>query len=439
MLFFVPVSEPGLIEVTFMAKTKSSLPKPLPRVARFERLGYGLFLHFGLYSQLGQGEWVQFQKKIPVKTYEKLAANFTAADFDARAIARLARESGLRYITLTTRHHEGFSLYDTRGLSKFDAPHSPAKRDLVEEFVEACRVENLIPFLYHTTLDWRLDSANCSESKFNEYLEYLNDSVEVLCRHYGKIGGLWFDGNWSRPKADWKEDRLYGMIRKYQPEAMIINNTGLGALGVKGHPEIDSTTFEQGLPFAPDRRGWPKYVAGEMCETMNSHWGTGRKDFNYKSPAEVIQHLCACRKVGANYLLNVGPTATGGIPGYEAAVLRQVGEWIALHGDLIYEAKPVSAQCQGRDFILKNGSRYYYFAHDLGRRGDANVVKQGGGNGPRAVIGFPSKVKSIRWLDDNEKGSFTQSQGNSLLALDCTGYDYGIDLVVRVAELETGA
>ena len=418
-----------------MSKIKSVVPKPLPRIARFERLGYGLFMHWGLYSQLGRGEWIQHQAKIPVKKYEKLAAKFSAKDFDARAFARMARTAGMRYITLTTRHHEGFSLYDTRGLSTFDAPHSPAKRDLVAEFVEACRAEKIVPFLYHTTLDWRWDSANCSDDKFNQYLDYLHASVEVLCRHYGKLGGLWFDGNWSRPQADWKEDRLYAIIRKYQPEAMIINNTGLDAQGAKGHPEIDSTTFEQGLPNSPDRRGWPKYVAGEMCETINGHWGTGHKDFNFKSPAEIIQHLCGCRKVGANYLLNVGPTATGAIPDYEAAALHKVGAWIALHGNLIYDGRPTTVKCQGRDFLLEMDGRYYYFAHDLARRGDAHVVKQGGGNGPRSVDAFPIRIRSVRWLDENKKGRFTQSSDHSLLTLDCEGYDYGNDMVVRVAEL----
>ena len=413
----------------------ASIPAPAPRIARFERLGYGLFLHWGLYSQLGQGEWAQNQQKIDVETYAELFKTFDASDFDARAIARLARESGMRYITLTTRHHEGFSLYDTRGLSDFDAPHSPAGRDLVAEFVEGCRAEGVVPFFYHTTLDWKWNSAKCSDAEFDRYLDYLNNSVEVLCRHYGEIGGLWFDGNWSRPNADWKEDRLYATIRKYQQEAMIINNTGLDALGAKGHPEIDSTTFEQGLPSAPDRRGWPKYVAGEMCETMSSHWGIGKKDFNFKSPADVIRHLCACRRAGANYLLNVGPTATGAIPPYEGAVLRKVGEWIALHGDLLYAGRPVECQCAGLDFILEKDGAYYYFAHDLSRRGSSHVVTKGGGNGPRVVDQFPVAIQSVRWMDNDEAGRFTQSTDSSLLTLDCQGYAYGYDMVVRVAEL----
>ncbi len=180
--------ERGSIQAV-MSSRKKAAPRPLPRIAQFERLGYGLFLHWGLYSQLEKGEWILEAEKIPFQKYEQLASTFTAADFDAPAIARLAREGGMRYAVLTTRHHEGFSLYDTRGLSTFDSLHAPAQRDLAAEFAEACRAVDIVPFFYHTTLDWRWNSATCSEKKFKEYLEYLNDSVEILCRHYGKIGG----------------------------------------------------------------------------------------------------------------------------------------------------------------------------------------------------------------------------------------------------------
>lgn len=411
------------------------IPTPEPRIANFEKLGYGLFLHFGLYSQLGRGEWVQFHENIPVENYARLQDTFTAADFDAKAIARFARECGFRYITLTTRHHEGFSLYDTRGLSDFDAPHSPAGRDLIAEFVAACREEEIVPFFYHTTLDWRWESHRCSDERFNEYLDYLHASVEVLCRHYGPVGGFWFDGNWSRPQADWKEDRLYGIIRRYLPEAVIINNTGLGNLGVLGHPEIDSTTFEQGLPTAPNREGWPKYVAGEMCQTMNSHWGIGFRDFNYLSPREIIENLCACRKVRANYLLNVGPTATGAIPEYEAASLRRAGEWIHENALPIFNGTPVPGVYHGRDFILEANGDLYYFAHGLSMEGNEHVVKADSGNGPRAMADVPFQITGAQWLDSGEQLAVAQHPERTVAALDCTGYPYGVQMVVRVARL----
>ncbi|BDI33788.1 alpha-L-fucosidase [Capsulimonas corticalis] len=418
--------------------TQLLIPTPEPRIARFETLAYGMFIHWGLYSQMGRGEWVQNFEQISVSEYAKLQDTFTARDFDARAIAKLAREAGMKYITLTTRHHEGFSLYDTRGLNDFDAPHSPAGRDLVAEFVEGCRAEGIIPFFYHTTLDWRWDSANCSAEKFDEYLDYLNASVETLCANYGEIGGLWFDGNWSRPGADWKEDRMYATIRRHQPEAMIINNTGLDARGALGNPELDSTTFEQGLPTQPDRRGWPKYVSVEMCQTMNTHWGVGANDFDYLSPGKVIQNLSACRKAGANYLLNVGPTATGAIPEYETATLRRAGDWVKINGDSIYETKPTDIRCQGRDFVLRNGDKLYYFAHDLGRIGDAHVTFEGGSAGPRALSNFSSPIKSAKWMDSGEDLSWAQNTETKIAALNCTGYPYGSNLVVRVAEIELG-
>ncbi|HMP75748.1 MAG TPA: alpha-L-fucosidase [Kiritimatiellia bacterium] len=414
---------------------KQAEPKPLPRIAAFERMGFGLFVHWGLYAQRGQGEWIQRLKPIAQSEYDRLFATFTAKDFDADALARLARDAGARYITLTTRHHEGFSLYDTRGLSTFDAPHSPAARDLVAEFVDACRRYDIVPFLYHTTLDWREKSHTCSDKAFARYLDYLHASVEVLCRHYGKIGGLWFDGNWSRKGADWKEDRLYRMIRRLQPDAMIINNTGLSALGATGHPELDGVTFEQALPQKPDRRGWKKYLAGEMCQTMNAHWGIGANDFNFLSPREIITNLCLSRKVGANYLLNLGPEAQGRLPEYESAALRVVGRWMALHGEIIRRGRPMDLRCSGRDFVLEADGRCYYFAFDLAIQGHSHVTAGAGGAGPRTVAGLPLILRRARWVDTGDPVTFARNSRTGDTLLHLTGFPYGSNLVVRVAEL----
>jgi alpha-L-fucosidase len=413
-----------------------TIPVPEPHVARFERLAFGMFIHWGLYSQLGRGEWVMHREQIPVDEYAKLKETFTASDFDARAIARIARSAGMKYITLTTRHHEGFSLYDTRGLSDFDAPHSPAGRDLIAEFVEGCRAEGIIPFFYHTTLDWRWGSHTCDEAAFNEYLDYLYESVKVLCTHYGEIGGLWFDGDWSRRSADWKHDRLYTMIRELQPEAMIINNTGIGDEGRISHPLVDSVTFEQSMPRPLDRRGHPKYVAGEMCQTMNSHWGIGAKDFSFKSPADIIANLAGCRKVGANYLLNVGPTAEGAIPAYEASALAVAGRWVDLHSTPVYEGTPVSVSCAGRDFVLSANGKWYWFVHDLRIAGHGQVTVSFGGAGPRAASGFGRRIRSVRWMDNDEALCFAQNADKGLATIDFTGFPYGTNTVVRVSEIE---
>ena len=428
-----------------------SIPLPLPRVAAFEKLGFGLFLHWGLYSQMGEGEWCQAYKRIPPSEYGKLMETFTAEEFDGEKIAALARRAGMRYIVLTTRHHEGFSLYDTRGLSTFDAPRSPAGRDLVAEFVSGCRKHDILPFFYHTTIDWHWRSAkldpegrefldytrNASEEVFAEYLDYLHASVGLLCRNYGKVGGFWFDGNWARPGDDWKEDRLYGMIRKYQPDAIIVNNTGLQALGKTGHRELDSVTYENNAAKPMNREGMEKYVAAEVCRTMNAHWGRGAEDINYLSPAQVVEQLCHSRGCGANFLLNVGPTAQGGIPDYEKAVLELVGRWVARFGEALYEPKPVpELRCQGRDFLLRKGKELYYFAFDLGIRGLVNVTAALQGPGLRTIDGLEEKIAECRWLDNGEALEFTQDTAKKIAALRCTGFAYGHHTAVRAARLE---
>lgn len=408
-----------------------SLPIPEKYVADFEQLGFGMFVHWGLYSQLGQGEWICYMRNMQQSQYQKLKETFTAEDFDAEEWARLAKAAGCRYITLTTRHHEGFSLFDTCGLNDYDAPHSPAGRDLIREFVDACRKYDIVPFFYHTTLDWYKEEF---ETDFDAYLKYLNRSVELLCTNYGKIGGLWFDGNWSKPDADWKEGELYGTIRRHQPEAIIINNTGLSARGQTGHPEIDAVTYENGLGEAPSREGMTKYVAGEMCHTINDHWGYGSNDVNYKSPADLIETLCNSRKIGANYLLNIGPEGQGGINPFQKELLKLVGRWMDVFGESIYNGRPYTATGDGRSFILKSvhDDCLYMMIYDLGIEGDSNVTVKGKRLGNYSFGNVTDKIASVEWMDNGEQLKFTQ--GNGLLAINATGYPYGTSWVVRVAK-----
>jgi len=408
-----------------------AIPVPAKYIADFEKMGFGMFIHWGLYSQLGKGEWIQHIGRIEKSEYEKLTKTFTAENFDGRAIARAAKNAGMKYIVLTTRHHDGFSLYDTCGLNTYDAPHSAAGRDLIADYVEGCRAEGIVPFFYHTTLDWHDERFN---TDFAAYLEYLRQSVEILCTNYGKIGGLWFDGNWSKPDADWKVDELYATIRKYQPEAMIINNTGLVDRGHFGNMEIDSITFEQGKPTPMNRDGMPKYVAAEMCHTLNDHWGIGYDDLCYKSPVEIIQSLCDCRKVGANYLLNIGPEAQGKMNEYQKELLGLLGRWMELFGEAIYDGRPYGAKGIGKNFALKStdGKSIYLFVYDLAIKGDDNVTVDGKYRGAYAFGGVSDKIASVKWMDNEEKLSFVQ--GDDMLAVNFTGQPYGTSYPVRVAK-----
>lgn len=405
--------------------------KPETRILNFEKLGFGMFVHWGLYSQLGMGEWTFLNHNRKMEDYKKLKDTFTAEDFNAEELVLTAKRAGCRYITLTTRHHEGFSLYDTKGLNDFDAPHSPAKRDLVREFTDACNKHGIIPFFYHTTLDWYNTDF---ENDFDAYLEYLRRSVEILCTNYGKIGGLWFDGNWSKPDADWKLSELYGTIRKHQPEAMIINNTGLSARGEIGHPEIDSVTFERGRPTPLNRESMTKYISAEMCETLNNHWGCGHNDFDYKSPRTLIECLCDCRKVGANLLLNIGPEAQGGLVPMQKELFAIIGNWMNIFGEAIYNGRPYSAHCMGKNFVLKGEDCLYMFVYDLGINGSEHVTVNETGSyaGIFAYSGISDSLEAIEWMDNGEKLEFTQNADK--LTVNFSGNAYGTEYCVRVAK-----
>lgn len=224
------------------------------------------------------------------------------------------------------------------------------------------------------------------------------------------------------------------MIRRHQPDAIIVNNTGLGARGVVGNSEIDSVTFEQGRPVPMDRDGMPKYVAAEMCHTMNDHWGFGRNDYNYKSLPEIIETLCACRKIGANYLLNVGPEGEGAVPVMQKAMLEALGSWIETCGRAIYQGKPGKMTGEDRNFALDMEDRSYLFIHNLKVQGSSHVVVSEDGPGFRHFAGCERKVRSVKWTDNEEALEFVQNDGN--LWVNATGYSYGCNYVVRVAEVE---
>lgn len=407
------------------------VPKPEKRIYEFERYGFGLFVHYGLFSIPGQGEWIQNAKSVPVAEYEKLADSFTAENFSGEKLAEMASNAGVKYITFTTRHHDGFSLYDTKGLNPFDAPHSAAKRDLVADFVAGCNKYGIVPFLYHTTLDWRHPAF---QNDFPGYLQYLRESVKLLCTNYGKIGGFWFDGNWAKD-GDWEEDALYGMIRQYQPEAIIINNTGLDKLGQTGHYEIDAVTFERGKPFPINGDGARKYLGSEVCQILNSHWGYAKNDFAYKSVEGLLHEFACCRRYGANFLLNVGPQPDGSIRLIEQGIFREIGNWVSVYKEALYRTRPCEAVCEGENFVLRgDDGAYYLFVPGMGVLGPGNVMFQVENMIQIAIERFPRPIRRIFWMENGEELQFTQN--GDRVSVDCTQYEYGRNYVVRVAKIE---
>lgn len=398
-------------------------------IKEFEKLGFGMFVHFGLYSVLGRGEWAKHVHKISHEEYEKMTAQFDPKPDWAKKLVKTAKNAGCKYITLTTRHHDGFSLYDTCGLNDYDAPHAKCGRDLVREFVDACREEDIIPFFYHTLLDWREPSY---KTDFPKYLEYLRASIEILCKNYGKIGGFWFDGKWDKPKEDWQEDALYGLIRSYQPEAMIINNTGLSAQGALGHIELDSVTFERGKPFPVNME--EKYIASEMCEVFASHWGYAKEDLNFKAPADMIRELADCRRYGSNMLINVGPMGDGTIRDMDRVTLEIMGLWVGYFDEAIRTPRPcdVTVENKKKDFVLKDRNQYYLFCFDLPMSGDPNVTRNNAAF-YQDILKMQDNIVSMEWMDNQEPIEFTQEGDNVIVKT--VPFKYGRDLVVRVAKI----
>lgn len=407
----------------------------LPRIKNYEDLGIGLFIHWGLYSQLEVGEWTEYIHQRDQKKYEQLINTFSAQNFDADQIVSTAKKMGAKYIVLTTKHHEGFFLYDTQGLSSFDALHSPAKRDLVREFINACNKQGIKPFLYMATYDWHCDLY---QNDFDKYLDYLLESVKLLCKNYGPIGGFWFDGDWNKKTANWKLDRLYGMIRQYQPDAIIVNNTGLKNRGKISNPEIDTVTYERKTPDQVNHGFGGKYVAGEASITMNQHWGFAKNDINFKSTKEIIENIAHARGIGANILLNIGLTGSGKIPLMNQAIMEQIGKWIKMAQESLYDTRPQAlwqANGNSKDIAVENKENVYLFIHDLKIVGNENVVLGGEGVNLRSFSGVFKKITQINWLDNEEAVSFVQDADKGILTLDTSGYTYGTDWCVRVARI----
>lgn len=392
-------------------------------IENFKRLGFGMFIHFGLYSVIGRGEWYYMQYVPDKNEYESTINKFKITKNWAKNLVKTAKDAGCKYITLTTRHHDGFSLYDTRGLSEFDVPHSLTGRDLIREFVDECNKEGIIPFFYHTLLDWHNPDYN---NDFPKYIDYLDKSIEILCKNYGKIGGFWFDGMWDKPNEDWQEDRIYGTIRKYQPEAMIINNTGLNALGQTGHIEIDSVTFERGKPAFVDTSEKP--IAGEVCDALTDHWGYAKYDICLKSPKELIETLVDCRKYDCNLLLNSGLKGNGEMDEGEKAAFKRIGMWIKENKNFIYKAKSTDLTAENAD-MMTDGEYYYAAIKDVLMSANCNVAKFG--ESKTVTLNTDKRIVDAEWLDSGKEINLKTDK-----SFVCEPFEYGKSLAVRIAKFK---
>lgn len=314
----------------------------------FQEAKFGLFLHYGLYSLLENGEWVQLKEKIHVAEYAKLKDKFTAEKFDADMICDMALEAGCKYVNITTRHHDSFCLFKTEH-TEFQSLNSPAKRDLVGELVDACNKRGLGIFFYYSHgRDWRHPHApnnwgwggsarpkyekqepfykHGKEHDLQKYIDFMSAQIEELLTQYGPVAGIWLDGHatpTSRKKKMhlWKLPELYKQIRDTQNQTLISYKGGV--LGTEDF-------------FAPERK-WNKKSEQpvELCDTLQPHsWGYKKSDNGkHKGPDKVMEMLAKAKTLGANLLLNTGPLADGSIHAEDIATFKEVGKRLAVKSD----------------------------------------------------------------------------------------------------------
>lgn len=320
---------------------------------------FGMFIHWGLYSIPACGEWVMSEREMTVEDYEQYFERFDPVAYDPKKWVQAAKNAGMKYVVLTAKHHDGFCLFDSK-LTDYKCTNTKAGRDLVREYVDACREAGLRVGLYYSIIDWhhpdfpkygdrqhpmRNNEAYKEEKiDFERYLEYMHGQVKELVTNYGKIDILWFDFSYDDMCGEkWRATDLIKMVRSYQPD-VIIDNRLEGAGDNHGsiatvNPLIYSGDFaspEQIIPPTGVRDEAGEMIPWELCATMNNHWGYCNFDHEYKSPAMLIRKLVECVSKGGNMILNVGPDAKGRIPEESYQILAEIGKWMEKNQESIY-------------------------------------------------------------------------------------------------------
>jgi alpha-L-fucosidase len=357
---------------TYSQQTWKYDPTPENQKTRewFEEARFGLFIHWGIYSQLGDGEWVMNNQRIPIKAYEKLPSFFNPIEFNPKEWVQMVKDAGMKYITITSKHHDGFAMYDSK-VSDYDiVDRTPYKKDVLKMLADECRVQGIKLFFYHSQLDWhhpdyfpRGNTGNeytgrPESGDWYKYLDYMDAQLAELLTNYGQVAGIWFDGMWDKKDADWRLEKTYKLIHQLQPAAMVGSNHHRPP-----YPGEDFQMFEKDLPghnttgFSPEQKigDLPK----ETCETINNSWGFNLQDAKNKSEKDLIQYLVKAAGYGANFLLNVGPMPNGKIQPEHTALLKQMGDWLKINGETIYGTKggPLSAREWG--VMTQKGNKYY--------------------------------------------------------------------------------
>ncbi len=335
--------------------------------------GFGMFIHWGAYAVPagiykgeeipGIGEWIMNTAQIPVDEYEEYVKQFNPEDFDANEWVQIAKNAGMKYIVITSKHHDGFCLWDS-DVTEYDImDFAPFKRNILKELSEACEKEGIRLCFYHSIMDWHHPDA--TGENFEKYREeYLKPQVKELITEYGDIGVMWFDGEWIEEWTEEQGEELYNFIRNIKPEMIINNRVGKGRMGMQGMNKDQTYAGDFGTP-EQEILGTSSTFDWESCMTMNNTWGFKKNDHDWKSAKVLIHNLVDIAAKGGNYLLNVGPTAEGIIPQPSVDRLEEIGEWMKINGEVIHDTRTFPFYKEGNDIRLvlsKDGETIYAIA-----------------------------------------------------------------------------
>ena len=366
---------------------KGYQPAPETVIAKeqFRDDKFGVFIHWGVYSMLARGEWVMNVEKIPYSEYSKLPGGFYPSKFDARQWIKQIKASGAKYITITSRHHDGFSMFDTKASDYDIIDASPFKRDVLKEIAAACHEEGLTLNFYYSLLDWGRDDyprdpaiAHTEKERemYAKYLDFMCAQITELLTNYGPIGCIWFDGDWAKIKKpepgqemvidfDWGYERIYRLIHSLQPSCLVANNHHRIPI-----PGEDIQVFERDIP-GENNAGYGRTshvsteLALETCKTLNKSWGYDIKDDNWKSVPELIRILLSTAGRNANLLLNVGPQPDGCIPEESVKRLAEMGKWLSANGETIFGTRATMLKPQKWGVLTHKDNKIFLHVMEL--------------------------------------------------------------------------
>ena len=341
----------ALSPLLLRARAQTDSPTSADLAARrwFQDAKFGMFIHWGVYSVLQDGEWVMQVRKMPASEYEKLPPQFDPEKFNAAEWVALAKSAGMNYITITSKHHDGFAMFDSQVSDWTIVKRTPWKKDPLKMLADECHKQGIHLSFYYSQLDWHNpdyfprgrtgQSAGRPESgDWNRYLDYQDAQLRELLTGYGEISGIWFDGWWDKPDANWQLERTYKLIHGLQPQTLVGNNHHQAPV-----PGEDIQMFEKDLP-GQNKAGFNAQeeigdLPLETAETINNAWGYNANDHNFKSTRDLVQYLVRAAGSNANLLLNIGPRPDGTIQPEFVERLHQMGQWLTQYGESIYKTR----------------------------------------------------------------------------------------------------